>query len=728
MKKLLLSLFAVLLTITATAQTTVTFDVATDKSANATGTKNDAIKKDGITITVSEGVLGNGNYYQCYKVQTMTVTSEIGNIASIEVTCTAEGASKYGPGCFTTEAGTYTYEKAIGTWTGDAASVALTAKANQVRMTKIVVTTAAAAGTVAKPTVKPASGTYYGAQTVTMTAAEGCTIKYKMNDGEEQTYAEAFQLTEPGTYTIVSYAVDADNKKSEEVTNTIEIKGVANYTTIAALREACTATAKADAPTVSYTFENLLVTGVSGSNIFVSDGTNGYILYGSNTKELKKGDKISGSVTGLLYQYNSLGELAVSDEYANVKVASSNNEVAAAAIAIDDAISKYSTYEASFVKFAGVKFLAEAIGTVYGEKNYRTVAIEDEAGDNLNIYDTGNILKTTTFDTGKTYDVYCYVVKYNETVQVYVLDVADIQLITDLKTPTSHWIAGEVAIFLGSDVINKFTTDSDGVQTYSSSDPTVATIDATTGEVTVVGPGTCTITAETAETATYLASSASYKLTVREHIGGLEAFTNGGFEEWLSDSQPTGWKSTTTASLATLEKSTEAHGGEYSVCIKNTTKNQRLASKEFRLDAGWYTIQFYAKSVSGAENLAEARPGYAPYDEENKKLGSYVYGDYTSPLSSTEWTLVKFTFKLEESTQLNLVVMNPKSSDKATYGDLLVDDFEFRAATEDEIAALGISNVKIDAANGALYNAAGQKVNADYRGIVINNGKKYMNK
>ena len=728
MRKLLLSLFAVLLTITATAQTTVTFDVATDKSANATGTKNDAIKKDGITITVSEGVLGNGNYYQCYKVQTMTVTSEIGNIASIEVTCTAEGASKYGPGCFTTEAGTYTYEKAIGTWTGDAASVALTAKANQVRMTKIVVTTAAADGTVAKPTVKPASGTYYGAQTVTMTAAEGCTIKYKMNDGEEQTYTEAFQLTDPGKYTIVSYAVDADNKKSEEETTTIEIKEIVNYTAIADLRAACTATAKADAPTISYTFENLLVTGVSGSNIFVSDGTNGYLLYGSNKKELKKGDKISGSVTGQLYLYNNLGELAVSDGFANVTVASSDNEVTATAIAIDDAVSSYATYEASYVKFAGVKFLTEAFAS-------RSITIEDEAGDQVNIYDTGKILTETTFDTTKTYDVYCYVVKYKDKddkvmVQVYVLDVNDIKIITDLKTPNSHWLAAEHTVFIGTEPLNGFTTDSDGAVTYSSSDETVATIDAETGKITVVGPGTCTITAETAETATYLASTASYKLTVREHIGGLEEFTNGGFEEWISDSQPSGWKSTTTASSATLEKSTEAHGGEYAVLVKhNDSANKRLASKEFRLDAGWYTIQFYAKSVSGAENLAKARLGYAPYDEEKKELGSYKYGDYTSPLSSTEWTLVTFTFQLEESTQLNLVVMNPKSSDKATYGDLLVDDFEFRAATEAEIAAAGISSVKADAtANDAVYNTAGQKVNANYRGIVIKNGKKYLNK
>ncbi len=727
MKKLLLAFFAAVLTVSATAQTTVTFVAGTDKTDVTVKDLPDEITKDGITIKFSTGNFGNPQY-RCYSGATMTITSTIGNIASIEFVCPVN-KSDYKSSYFSTKEGTYTCtdDGKNGTWTGDAASIVFSAS-KQVRMTKIVVTTAAAEGTVAKPTVKPASGTYYGDQTVTMTAAEGCTVKYKVNDGEEQTYAEAFPLTAPGTYTIVSYAQDADEKKSDEVTTTLELKEIVNYTSIADLRANCTAEKENDAPTVSYSFENLLVTGASGSNIFVSDGTNGYILYGTNAKSLKKGDKISGKVTGSLYMYNKLGELKVTDSFADVTVVSSDNEVTAKSIAVDDAVSSYATYEASYVKFANVKFQATAIGTTYGEDNYRKVAIEDQAGDQINIYDQFSLLTKTTFDTAKEYDVSCYVVNYNGTVQVYVLDINDIKMITDLKTPTCSWVARETIIFVDGTPVNAFTTDSDGTVTYSSSDESVATVDAATGVVTVVGAGSCTITASTPETDNYLAASASYTLVIKEHIGGLESFTNGGFEEWTSDSQPTGWKSTTTASNATLSKSTDAHSGEYSVCVKNATSNKRLASKEFLLDAGWYTMQFYAKSVASAENLAEACPGYAPWDDTENKMGSYKYGNYTERLSSTEWTLVSYTFQLEKQTQINLVVMNPKSSNTAKYGDLLVDDFVFRAATEEEIAATGISSVKVDAATDALYNAAGQKVNADYRGIVIKNGKKYLNK
>ena len=49
---------------------------------------------------------------------------------------------------------------------------------------------------------------------------------------------------------------------------------------------------------------------------------------------------------------------------------------------------------------------------------------------------------------------------------------------------------------------------------YESSKPEVATVDATTGEVTIVGGGTTTISAKSAETDTYYAGNASYELTV----------------------------------------------------------------------------------------------------------------------------------------------------------------------------------------------------------------------
>ena len=54
-------------------------------------------------------------------------------------TCTAKNDEKYGPGNWTVDGGNYDYTGAVGTWTGDAASVVFTASTAQVRASQIVV-------------------------------------------------------------------------------------------------------------------------------------------------------------------------------------------------------------------------------------------------------------------------------------------------------------------------------------------------------------------------------------------------------------------------------------------------------------------------------------------------------------------------------------------------------------------------------------------------------------
>ena len=123
----------------------IVFDADTDKGNAGTDSNNATaytITKDGVTITVSSGILGayNGEgHYRIYKNQTLTATTTAGNIKSIEFTCTANGDAKYGPGCFTWSTGEYSYSGAVGTWTGEAKEVVFTASSNQVRASQIVV-------------------------------------------------------------------------------------------------------------------------------------------------------------------------------------------------------------------------------------------------------------------------------------------------------------------------------------------------------------------------------------------------------------------------------------------------------------------------------------------------------------------------------------------------------------------------------------------------------------
>ena len=130
---------------TDTPTSAVTFDADVDKG-NAGTDFNTAtaytITKDGVTMTVSSGILGsynNENHYRIYKNETLTITSTVGNIVSVEFTCTANDDAKYGPGCFTVADGSYSYSGAVGTWTGSANEVVFTASTNQVRASQIVV-------------------------------------------------------------------------------------------------------------------------------------------------------------------------------------------------------------------------------------------------------------------------------------------------------------------------------------------------------------------------------------------------------------------------------------------------------------------------------------------------------------------------------------------------------------------------------------------------------------
>ncbi len=78
--------------------------------------------------------------------------------------------------------------------------------------------------------------------------------------------------------------------------------------------------------------------------------------------------------------------------------------------------------------------------------------------------------------------------------------------------------------YIDESFTNTFThTKGDGKVTYSSSDTKVATVDETTGKVTITGVGTADITATAAETTNYKEGTASYTLTVEKaeiHITG----------------------------------------------------------------------------------------------------------------------------------------------------------------------------------------------------------------
>ena len=141
---------------TGNTQKTIVFDADVDQGNAGTDPNNAAsytITKDGVTITVSNGIIGtynNEDHYRVYKNQTLTVSTTSGSIKSVEFTCTANGNEKYGPGGFTWSIGNYSYSGAVGTWTGNASEVVFTASSNQVRATEIKVVVESSESSTAK--------------------------------------------------------------------------------------------------------------------------------------------------------------------------------------------------------------------------------------------------------------------------------------------------------------------------------------------------------------------------------------------------------------------------------------------------------------------------------------------------------------------------------------------------------------------------------------------------
>ena len=150
---------------------------------------------------------------------------------------------------------------------------------------------------------------------------------------------------------------------------------------------------------------------------------------------------------------------------------------------------------------------------------------------------------------------------------------------------------------------------------------------------------------------------------------------NGDFESWVSDTEPTGWLGSESAAPgnAIISKSDNAHGGSFSCLVGAPgSANKRLASQKMTLEAGSYTFSFYAKSTTDA--VCQARGGYAVYTNGEVSSSGYHYSSYTD-INSNTWTLVSYDITLTATTELSLIVMNPKeTAGKTISQDILIDD------------------------------------------------------
>ena len=231
MKKFLLSLATVLCMGSFASADEVTVSIA---ASNFTGDATTGTYSDNnFTFTLSKAGSTTANRYadsdhlRIYQGATFSVKGDNGQqITKMAITATG---SNYA-GFQTVSTGSGSWNGTVYTWDGDANEVTLTAD-KQTRIKSIVITYVSAGAVVVEtPTFSVAGGTYDNAQTVELSAAEGCTIYYTtdgqnptddVDDGSTIKYTAP--ITVDKTMTIKALAVDGDDNMSNIVSETYTI-------------------------------------------------------------------------------------------------------------------------------------------------------------------------------------------------------------------------------------------------------------------------------------------------------------------------------------------------------------------------------------------------------------------------------------------------------------------------------------------------------------------------
>lgn len=213
---------------------------------------------------------------------------------------------------------------------------------------------------------------------------------------------------------------------------------------------------------------------------------------------------------------------------------------------------------------------------------------------------------------------------------------------------------------------------------YSSDDPDVAAIDAATGEITLGIPGKANITAEFDGNDEYEAAKVTYELTVK--------------------------------AASTVD-------------LKNTPETA-------------YTVAKALELIAAGEGLDDAKV-YVKGQITNIKEVNASYGNATYDISDDATAANKLTvfrgyfydnkhFTSNDQIKVGDVVV--------VYGKLVNYKNKTPQVTYSSIYSLngvvsGVDNITVDKnVDAPAYNIAGQRVNDAYKGIVVKNGKKYLNK
>lgn len=248
------------------------------------------------------------------------------------------------------------------------------------------------------------------------------------------------------------------------------------------------------------------------------------------------------------------------------------------------------------------------------------------------------------------------------------------------KAPGLSWGTASRTVTIGSED-NLFPTLTNTYNLpikYSSDDPDVAAIDATTGEISLGMAGKANITAEFEGNDEYEAAKVSYELTVKDVP---------------------------------------------SVDLKNTPETAYTVAKALELIAAGEGLDVNVYVKGQITNIKEV---------ETEKYGNATYTISDDATAANKLTVYrgyfydKGKFTSKDQIKVGDVVV--------VYGKLVNYKNNTPQVTYSSVYSLngvvsGVDNITVDKnVDAPAYNVAGQRVNDAYKGIVVKNGKKYLNK
>lgn len=271
------------------------------KDALFSGSTYDSLSgsKDNVSLAWSSGTgstYANTTAMRFYKDNELTFTAPSGyKIKSIVIAGTLQGDEVFSPAGFDNS-----------TWTGASETVTMSRPSNGSSYSTIsgFTITIGLPSSIATPTFSPAAGTYLSSQTVTISCETDGTTIYYTTDGttpSESNGTEGNSVTISSTTTLKAVAVKGGESSEIAVA---EYTFPTVYTDIPTLFSAAT-----DSSTPVYvTFGDWVVSGVNGNQVFITDGSNGLIVYQSG-HGFEVGNTLSGTVSCNLVLYNGAAEI-----------------------------------------------------------------------------------------------------------------------------------------------------------------------------------------------------------------------------------------------------------------------------------------------------------------------------------------------------------------------------------------------------------------------------------